>query len=172
MAITDPRGVNPSCEFGGVNISTSVKGHWVTCHANSGDTAQSAGELIQPGTCTSANIIPIKLGPNCVRALFRCRYTAAGAVTTSPVIRIFGAYGALTTTLTNDGTVKYVILASAQPLTCTVATDVRDTTYGYSPPLSLTPTDLLGADYLIVFVETASSIAGAQTEIIECCLMN
>jgi hypothetical protein len=96
-------------------------------------------------------------------------------VTTSPVIRIFACYGKGLipgTSIPDDGTLKFVILASAQTLTCVAATDVRDTTYSYSVPLSLTGTDMLGADYLMVFVETASSIAGSETEIVQVLLLN
>jgi len=152
----------------------SARGSWVTVHANASATAQTAAELIRPGSVSSSNVVPIKLGPGVTRALFRCRYGAAGTVTTSPTIRIFAAYGKdliPSTTIPDDGTLRFVILASAQAVSCVAATDVRDTTCSYSVPLSLSGTDLLGADYLIVFVEVAASITGA-TPIIEALLLN
>jgi len=171
--VATPVQANPASNGGSVVIA-SAKGSWNVCHLNASATAQTGAELIQPGNVSSSNIVPIELGESVTRGLFRCRYGAAGAVTTSPVIRIFAAYGPKLipgTTIPNDGTLRFVILARAQTLTCVAATDVRDATYSYSDPLSLAGTDLLGASYLLVFVETAASITGA-TPVIESCLLN
>lgn len=157
---------------GPANVSCSAKGSWVTVHANAAS-AQSASDLYTPGAVTSANVVPIRLGKGTTRVLLRCRYANGATVTTSPVVRIIAAYGdgLITTTFPTDGTVRYMIAASAQTLTCTSASDIRDGTYSYSPPHAAAGTDLLGADYLIVFVETASSITGA-TQIVEALLIN
>lgn len=176
MAITAATPANARAFGAAASVPCSAKGSWVTCVSSASATAQTAAELIRPGSVTASAIVPIPLGKGTSRVLLRCRYTAAGTVTTSPIIRVFAAYdnGArlITTTLVDDGTVRYMILASAQTVTCVAATDVRDTTYSYSVPIVLTGTDMLGADYLIVLVETAASISGAQDEIIEALLIN
>jgi len=163
---------NPNAFGASASVPTSAKGAWVTVHANAAS-AQSASDIYTPGAVTSANVIAIPLAKGTTRCFIRCRYANGATVTTSPVIRIISAYGAglISTTFPTDGTVKYLIAASAQTLTCTSATDIRDGTYSYSALHSTTGTDLLGADYLIVFVETASSITGA-TQIIEALLTN
>lgn len=157
---------------GGTSAQTMViasnKGSWTTCHANASATAQTAPELIRPGAVVSANVIPLEIGAGATRVLLRCRYGAAGAVTTAPTIRIIAAYGKGLipgTSIPDDATVKYMILARAQAVPCVAATDVRDTTWSYSDPLTLTGTDMLGANYLIVFVEIAAVIAGAGNSI-------
>lgn len=156
-------------------VIASNKGDWATAHLSASATAQTAAELIRPGSVSSANVQPLLLGAGVTRVLVRCRYSAAGTVTTLPVVRLIGVYGKGIingTSIPDDGTAKFVILASAQTVTCVPATDVRDTTYSYSAPLSLSGTDLLGANYLMVFIETAASISGAVDEIIEVLLIN
>lgn len=174
MASTNGAVTNVSpATYGRPSVIVSAKGAWVTAHANASATAQTAAELIRPFNVSSSNVIPFKLG-QLTRCLFRCRYGAAGAVTTSPVIRVFACYGDIATgatTIVDDATIRSIIVASAQTLTCVAATDVRDTTYSYSAPLSLSGSDMLGGDFGLVFIETAASITGA-TPIIEVLTLN
>jgi hypothetical protein len=146
----------------------SVKGDWQAVHLDAEATAQTSAELIRPGSVSSSNVIPIEIGDRVTRVLIRAKYSAAGAVTTSPVVRVIGAYGKgliPDSTIPDDGTVRFVILASAQTITLTAATDVRDTSWSYSPVLSPTSgqlgIDLAGANYLLVFVETAGNVVGS-----------
>lgn len=176
MAITPATPQNARVFGASASVPCSAKGMWATCVNSASATAQSPSDLIRPGAVTAAAIVPIPIGKGTTRVLLRCRYSAAGAITTQPVIRVIGAYdsgaGLITTTFPDDGTVRYLILSTAQTVTCAPTTDVRDATYSYSVPIVITGTDMLGADYLIVFMETAASIAGAQDEIIEALLIN
>lgn len=165
--------VNPRSKGPEDSILVSAKGDWGIANSDVSATAQTSANLIRPGGVTASNIVPLKLGPRVTRALIRIRYGAAGTVTTSPILRLIAAWGAglCDTSLPDDGTVRYMALATAQSVTCVAATDMRDATYSYSAPISLTATDMLGADYLIVFVETAASISGA-TPVAEVLLIN
>jgi hypothetical protein len=174
MAITATVRANPESKGPMDVVPVSVKGAWQIANNSASSTAQSSSDLIRPGAVTASSVQAVTLGSRVTRVLLRCRYSAAGAVTTSPSITVFAAYGPglCDTALPDDGTVRYVRLLSAQAVTCVAATDVRDATYSYSDPVSLTGTDLLGADYLIVFISTAASIAGAVDEVIEALLIN
>lgn len=161
------RGVNPSANVACV-VPVSAKADWQVVHLDAEATAQTSAELIRPGSVSSSNVIPVTVGERASRVLVRAKYSAAGAVTTSPIVRVIGCYGPKLftgTSIPDDGTVRYVILASAQTLTLTAASDVRDTTWSYSPVLSPTSgqigIDLAGADYVMVFVETAGNVVGS-----------
>lgn len=155
-------------------VLVSAHGAWDIAHLSASATPQTAAELIRPFSVVSTNVVPIRCH-QMSRVLLRCRYSAAGVVTTAPIIRIIACYGELAeaaATIADDGTVRSVLLASAQPLPCAPTTDMRDATYSYSVPLSLSLTDVLGANFLLVFVETASNITGAADEVIEIMLLN
>lgn len=170
--VATPVRSNPGTN-GGPVILASAKGTWNVCHLNASATAQTAAELIRPGSVSSSNVVPIELGESTTRVLLRCRYGAAGTGT-GPTVRIIAAYGRgliPATTIPDDGTMEYAILVRAQALSIAPTTDVRDATYSYSDPFTLPGTDMLGANYLLVFVEVAASITGA-TPVVECCLLN
>lgn len=155
-------------------VLVSSHGSWAISHLSASATAQTGPELIRPFNLVSTNVVPIKM-QRATRVLIRCRYSAAGVVTTSPVIRIIAGYGDIAdgaTTIPDDGTIRQIAIAIAQPLPCVPATDQRDATYSYSAPLSLTPSDLLGCNFFLTLVETAASITGAVDEVIEVMLLN
>lgn len=166
------RSSNPD-SFKKEHVLVSAHGSWDIAHLNASATAQTAAELIRPFSVSSANVVPIRTHHS-TRMLVRCRYGAAGVVTTSPVVRLFSVYGTVNegdTTLADDGTIRAVILARAQTIACVPATDVRDATYSYSDPLTLTLTDGIGSNAALVFIETAASITGV-TPVIELMLLN
>jgi hypothetical protein len=147
----------------------SAKGDWQTVHADLKASANSSAELRRPGSVTGTNVSVVLLGP-VTRVFLRAKYDPSATLTTSPVVRIIGAWGKISQanltagTLPDDASVRYMTIASAQTITIATTTDQRDATFAYSAPHSTTGTDMLGADYLIVLVETAANTStGAVT---------
>jgi len=118
----------------------------------------------------------VKLGDDVGRILFRCRRAATSAITTSPVIKVFGAYtdtdpDPVTNAFPNDNTIPFDRLdginsAAGLTLTCVAATDLRDGTYSYSNwltythPISGIKGDRFGARWIFPMVTTPANIAG------------
>lgn len=147
-------------------VIISGKGGWQTAHLDLEATANTAAELRRPGSVTSNNVAIVELGA-ATRVLYRVKYDASATVTTSPVIRIIGAWGSISQSagvLPDDGTVRYAAIATAQTITLNASTDQRDATNAYSAFHSAAGTDMLGANYAIALVETAANTStGAVT---------
>lgn len=146
------------------------------------ETAASAAELLAPFSyATAGKSRWNRKGSGITRAFIYARYTAAGVVTTDPVIRIYGAIPTNDTTaaleettsgvkssIPNDGTWKGVRLDNsdwnAAGLTLDLVTSGagcnNDATYAYSDETVVI--DLQDSWYWTVLVETAGSVTGAD----------
>jgi hypothetical protein len=144
----------------------------VTIHSDLEASAESAGNLLNPTSATvNANVVPIKVGNAVSKVVLRVRYDQGATVTTSPVVRFYGAYCSdavahtieSTGVIPTTGTCEFVRLDNADSgaagvtLTLDATNDLRDSTYKYSDPISLTPMDLLGCRYLVALVSTAAN---------------
>lgn len=174
-------------------VTGSVQiGPWQTIHDDFEASASSAAELIRPFSVTSANVHAVRVPAGATRVMVRCRWTAAGAVTTSPVIRAYGAYcpaggnpGTLNSSdwFDDDGTYQVVRIdrnatgAGGVTVTLDATNDLRDTTYSYSANAIHTDDgtpwfDCKGASYVFVLCSTAGNVAGAQTGVIQAAFLN
>lgn len=160
-------------------------GPWVTIHDNAEDTPSTAPELIRPLSVTSANVHALKVPPGASRVMLRVRWTAAGAVTTSPVIRAYSVYGSANASgwFADDGTVQLARIdrnatgAGGVTVTLDATNDLRDATYSYSAPAihsdDGTPwMDCKGGGHVFVLVATAANVAGAQPCVIQAAFLN
>lgn len=153
------------------------KGTWIVCNTDC-RTAQTAGMLLNPSSITSASFHWVAV-PEGVRTVYvRARYpVATSGITTSPVIRVWGAYrngGEISAAgvMPSDGSVLTARLdnaswsASGITVTLNVSNDHTDDSYFYSSLTSATGYSVLGADYIGIPVSTASSItASAAVEV-------
>jgi hypothetical protein len=151
-------------------------GPWKTIHDDAEAAASSAAELIRPLSVTSANVHALAVPPGATRVMVRVRWAVAGAVTTSPVVRVYGVYGERNASdwFPDDGTVQLIRLdrdltgAGGVTVTLDATNDLRDTTYSYSNPAIHTDTglpymDCKGAGHVFVLVSTAANVAGAAS---------
>lgn len=167
---------------GDVHYPASVTGEWVTIHGNLSDTAETTA-LKRPATYGSAFVYPARVHPACTRIVIRARYKqGTSTVTTSPVVRLYAAYGPdasftpSTGTFLDDGTIQFMRVdtgsstgAGVTLTLTTTATDdkLRDTTYRYSDAFDIAGTDLLGAKWLVALTETAANISGGADTVVE-----
>lgn len=184
-------GVVPPDTTGLVSTGSTQVVNWVTAHDDVEASASSAAELIRPLSVTSANVHAVKVPPGATRVMVRVRWTAAGAVTTSPIIRGYGVFGTINsptaTTLPNwfadDGTVTVVRIdrnatgAGGVTVTLDATNDLRDTTYSYSANAIHTDDgtpwfDCKGAPYVFFLCSTAGNVAGAQTAVLQVAFLN
>jgi len=181
MAIAAKATTNPGYGAGTerlVNV-TSAQGEWVVLCTDA-RTAQSAADLLNPTAIDDATNRWVATGMKRGKlAALRARIpVATTAVATSPIVRVIGGWGTITTGAPpTDGTFICARLdASAWTtagITLTfaaspdVATDTpSDGTYMYADYYFDTPLDLLGADFIIAAVSTAGAItASAAIEI-------
>lgn len=151
-------------------------GPWVTIHDDAEASAASAAELIRPLSVTSSNVHALKVPPGATRVMIRARWSVAGAVTTSPVIRAYGVAGAINASdwFEDDGTVSPVRIdrnatgAGGVTVTLDATNDLRDTNYSYSANAihadDGTPWfDCKGSNYVFVLVATAGNVVGSIT---------
>lgn len=181
MAIGLAKAANIIVRNGPVVYPASAGSSWVTAN-DSALTAQTAAMLLRPATITDSTFHWVKRG-DCTSILFRAIAPVGATVTTDPVVRVIGAWGTPDTSgaFADDGTVKFLRLdnqdANAAGVTLDLfssgASTLRDTTYQYSDPYSLTPTDLKGCDYFGIAVETVVAYsAGSGATPIEALLLN
>jgi len=135
-------------------------------------TVQSAADMIRPLSVASSNIAPIELGPVSSRIIVRGAYNvAATGGTHAGQVRFYAVYGkpVLTSGVyawSDDLPNRCVrIDGSTTPITLTVdlTNDVRDATYKYTAPVVIDSSELidaLGADYILVLLETQADITG------------
>lgn len=152
---------------GAVVYQTGGRGTWIVANTNLA-TAQSATELLRPGTIDDSTFHWINRG-NATHCIIRARQdSSVSAVTTSPIVRLIGAYGKANDdgTMPNDGSVNFLridnVSTNATGIVLTLATTnlLEDGSFEYSNPASLAPYDLLGCDYIGMLVETAANITG------------
>jgi len=145
------------------------KGQWLTCNSNM-LAAQSAGELLSPATIATSTFAWVKVPTNVTKVLVRARFAInTTVITTSPVVRIVGGYDPSNLVgddgvVPNTGTVQFLRLdtgtwaGTGVTCTCSVTTNVKDTSYFYSDLTSITGYNVLGADFVGVLVSTAGAI--------------
>lgn len=165
--------------------SSRILAPWQTIHENFESSAASAAELIRPLSVTSSDVHAVTVPEGASRMMVRARWTAAGAVTTSPVVRVYGVYGTLNSSdwFADDGTAQIVRLdrnttgAGGVTITLDATNDLRDTTYSYSANAIHSDTgepwmDCKGAPYAFVLCSTAGNVAGAQSATLQCAFLN
>lgn len=187
MAIGSVKGLGGSSNNASV-APVSVNTDAVQAHDDATATANSAGELLRPFSAVQANLHWVRRGERATRVQVAARMAAASTLTTSPVVRVIGAFPLSTATiytpesnstantLPDDGTWVAMRLdntdANAAGKTLTLASSasgiLRDTTYAWSDwgeTLGLDSAagiDLFGCWYFAVFIETAAVVsAGA-----------
>ena len=167
-------------DYSAVVIPSSLKGVWTTAHDDS-ETAQSATELLYPASIDDSGFHWIEV-PHCAsRVLVRAVMTKTATVTTSPVVRVVGAYGTVASdgSFATDGTAQFLRLdnvdANAVGVTLTLVSSgaslLQDATYAYSDPPTLEGYDLRGAKYVGILVETAANLS-AGTVPVQVLLLN
>lgn len=161
---------------------TTILGAWTTLVSDAQATAATAPEQKAPLTFAGSSVRWVAVPPGAMRLALRCKF-AATTVTTSPIVRVYGAWppppttpDATTNQFATGGTVPISRLDSTQTgtaitLTCTIATDISDGTYQYSDPTSWTSPvttavgDLCGCSYVCVLVTTAANVSGGSDTI-------
>ncbi len=169
-----------------VVIPGSAHGVWVTANDDC-RTAQTAAMLYNPSSITDSTFHWIRVPYGTTRALIRGKVAkATTAVGTSPVVRVVGAYdvagGLADCSGVADGTVEFLRLDAATwaatgltltfPASPSTTNCYNDTTYFYSDVASLTPIDLLGANWVGVPVVTASATTASAAVLAELCFIN
>lgn len=170
MAITVVAG-GAQGPLGNGTYTASVKALWTTIHNSLIATASNAAALANPGSTANSdtNAVLVKVPDNAVRCRIRGRCAVAiSAVSTSPVVQVYGLYtdtqniatGGTTlpadarwerldaATLAGTGTTLTFAAASSN-------TQVVDATYLYTDVSS--DIDCKGAQYVLVLVKTAGA---------------
>lgn len=152
-----------------VVFPSSIDGNWVVaCENIEGTTAQTAAQLRRPLALTATNSYAIDLVPGVTRILLRARVpVAAGAVTTSPAVWVYG----MDTRYDEgwvEGTTNFMRLdntggvGGSTSIVCDTTAntgDFKDSVYFYSAVTSLTGIDVLGCKSILVLEATQSAIA-------------
>lgn len=147
-----------------VTFPSSMQVNWTQVHTDA-EQANSAAELLNPGSVSSVYVVPAIVGQG-TRLRIMARIAYAATVTTSPVVRVYGAdqvpnsSGAFPT-----GTLFHRIDAenftdTGTTVTLAAAASAQNdgATYAWSSPLPVsTGWDMLGAKAFIVLVETAAN---------------
>jgi len=182
MALGENRAVNP-----GITDSTtmvSAKGSWVT--ANSDLTvAHVTADFQNPQSVDDSSVHWVQVGRAASSLLLRMRYaTTVTSIGTAPVVRVYGAWtpngdaardiaSGFSVTPTDANYAYFMRLDNADNddavggLTFTLdhTHDIDDGTTSYSDPPTLTPLDLMGAEWVAVLVQTAAATIGGSGSI-------
>ena len=171
-----------------LRVIASARGNWVTVNDDA-ETAQSATMLLRPASITDSTFHWMEVRDGATRCLVRARQAVGATVTTSPVIRVIGAYG---TSIASDGSWPNTSAAAiagdplflrldnadwnAAGLTLTLVTSGtglnRDNDYAYTDVMpDLTGIDMKGCSWVGVMVETAANVS-AGTVPIQILLLN
>lgn len=159
---------------GQVVYPASVKGIWTTIHNSLIATESTAANLAKPYNLSDTNAVWVAVPDNCTRCVIRGKCAVAlSAVTTSPVIYVYGMYtnsiggSALTTgsSVPADASFKRIDVTDPAAVTSTGLTltfaaassnaNIQDATYLYSN--ETTAIDLKGAAYVSILVKTAGA---------------
>lgn len=160
-----------SIPAGGTSYPVTVKGVWVTIHDDLEATAETSTVLNRPLSNTGTNAHPAKVSDGGGKWMVRAKYAKASSPT-SPKMCIYAIYGEPGSdgNFADDGTVPVIRLdnsdsgAAGVEITIDPTNDICDGTYRYSDPITFTPSDALGAWYILALTHTAaSSVAGAVT---------
>ena len=147
-----------------VTFPSSMQVNWTQVHTDA-EQANSAAELLNPGSVSSAYVVPCRIMQG-TRLRIMARIAYAATVTTSPVVRIFGAdqipnsSGAFPT-----GTIFHRIdsdnftdVGTTVTLAAAASAQNDGATYAWSSALPVAAAwDMLGSKAIIVLVETAAN---------------
>lgn len=167
MAIGLARHANTTAPAGPIVYPASAGSTWIIANDDA-ETAQASTDLLRPAATDDATFHWVKAGPGCTRVLVRARQAVAATVTTSPVVRVMGAFGDPDGdgAFADDGTVRFLRLDNADfnatGVTLTLVSSGtglnRDTTYAYTDVSTLDGYDLKGSQYVGILVETAANV--------------
>jgi hypothetical protein len=162
--------VGPSIKQGGPDVvfQSNMFGNWVQVHTDA-EQVNSAAELLNPGSVSSTYVIP-GIVTQGTRMMIRARIAYAATVTTSPVVRIFGADQIPNSSgVFPAGTIFHRIDADADTTAGTTITLVAaasaqndGATYAYSSAFPVTSSigyQLRGARAIIVLINTAANVS-------------
>lgn len=178
-----------SSSSGSMQVVTvaSARGNWVVINDDA-ETAQSATDLLRPAAIDDAVYHWCEVRDGATRCLVRARMAVGATVTTSPVVRLVGAYGQIT----SDGSFPNTSAAAvarnplflrldsadwnAAGFTLTLVTSGtglnRDNDFAYTDIMpDLDGYDLKGANYVGIMVETAANV-DTGTVLVEILLLN
>lgn len=158
-----------------VHVMASARGNWTVVNDDA-ETAQSATDLLRPAAIDDSTFHWCRVSDGVTRCLVRARQAVAAAVTTSPVVRVFGAYGNSITAAGSWPDTSAAAIArdplflrldnvdwNAAGLTLTLVTSGtglnRDNDYAYTDVMpDLTGIDMKGCQWVGVAVETAANV--------------
>ncbi len=172
MALAATQNLAPQCLAGQTVVAASARGTWAVAVVDAKGTAQSATELKTPLSVTSSNIRPIVLGPTGSCVVIRGRYNVdATGGTHAGIIRVYAVYGEPSSTGTWASGTRFVRIdgagASSQyTLTVDRTNDVRDGTYCYTEPVTVSGSSIIdarGAHAVLVLTQTASDVSGGSS---------
>lgn len=176
MALNAPIRANHPKGAGSSVVLAHGKTRWMTAIVSSKASAQSATDLIYPLQVTSSNITPIILGPDSGLVMIRGAYNRdATGGTHAGIIRAFAMFAA--PTQASDGTWSWATtdhfarldeggLSTGVTLTVDRTNDIRDASYRYTAPITVASSkviDALGAEAILVLLDTASDVSGGTT---------
>lgn len=184
-SIGSPRQARPSVTPAVPVVSVTARGTWVVVHDDA-RIANSAAELLNPTSVDDSVCHWVRLDRAASKIChLRCKVPiATTAVGTSPVVRVYLGYGALNEdgSVPTTGGFRVERLDNADPaaegLTLafegspSASNQMHDAAWYYSRSVLQEPTDLRGADYLIVLVETAGVCTVSAAMPIEACFVN
>ena len=137
-------------------------------HDNLEATAQTSGELLNPGSITSTNVHPIELAPGITRVGIRAKVDdGMTTVTTSPVVRLYSCLydpNIVAAAANKFRRIDNVDWAGAGLTLTMVASGSgmhTDGTYFYSDEAALAGHDCLGGRFVVVACETAGNVGVA-----------
>ena len=155
----------------GITYSSQVYGEWVQVHDNASETVQAGSVLLNPRTYSSTTIHPLVVTVGTRVRLIAEMAVGTTLVTTSPVVRVFGAdrfpdsSGAYPTNTTFWRLDNAVFNATGVTLTLAVAgTLQQDATSVLSNPS--TDWNIYGAKSILVLPETAGAVSGGANTLI------
>lgn len=184
-SIGSPRQARPSVTPAVPVVSVTARGTWVVVHDDA-RIANSAAELLNPTSVDDSVCHWIPVDPSAAKITsLRCKVPiATTAVGTSPIVRVYLGWGTLADSgsAPSDGTFRFERLDNASQTaagltltfdaTPTTSDQFNDATYFYSTSVFQTPTDLKGANYILVLVETAGACTASAAMPIEACFVN
>ena len=166
MAAPNQLGLSVKAGGPGVTFPSSGGIGWTQVHTDA-EQVNTAGQLLNPGSVSTAFVIPgIVTQGTRLRIIARIAYAAT--VTTSPVVRIFGAdkvpdsTGAFPTDTIFHRIDADAFTDTGTTITLAAAASAQNdgATYAYSSVLPvLSGWDMLGAKAVIVLIETAANVS-------------
>lgn len=166
MATSTRASVTVQAGGSGVTFPSSMQINWTQVHTDA-ERVNSGAQLLNPGSVSNAYVIPAIVSQGTrLRIIARTNYAVA-TVTTSPVVRIYGANDVPNSSgAFPAGTIFHRIDSenfadTGLTLTLDVAANVQNdgATYCWSSPQPVsTGFDMLGAKAVVVLIQTAADV--------------